>query len=107
MLSPRNFSRRGGTGLLVAALASSILLLAAMTARADDKPASQKPPCWHPPIVDGHHVQPGQAELGKCRTGARPDAALAAPGSRSSERPPIDADEALIMDVIKRYAVQP
>jgi hypothetical protein len=109
MPSARHFARSGRIGLLLAALAPSILLLAPMAASADDKPATQKPLCWHPAIVNGHHVQPGRAELDKCPSGALHDVTPPAPGSRSSagERPPIDADEAFIMDVIKRYAVQP
>jgi hypothetical protein len=105
MPSPKDLIMLGRRGLLVAALAAAAVLLAPLQAGATDRPAVQKPRCWVPAIVDGRHLQPAPKELAKCR----PDAAPPAPAARSSiwGRPPIDADEAFILDVIRRYAAEP
>ena len=102
MRSAKAFNLGDRPGLLVAALGTAILLFAPMAAIAGDKPATVKPSCPQAATADGHQSRPGGADSGK----GPPDAA---PGIRSGifERPPIDADEAFILDVIRRYSAQP
>jgi hypothetical protein len=106
-------TQRSATGFLIMAAGALALLAAPMAARAGDQSAMAKTGCRHQAIANGRHIQPRQSDFvpGKCL----PDASVGlitgdgVPVTRwaAGERPPIDADEAFIMDVIKRNAQRP